>query len=62
MYPSRLLSASVLVPQEIVIVLPPWIVLGTLMLPGVLGAVFVLTEPSSETKSVEGSIKAGRKP
>lgn len=32
------------------------------MLPGVVGAVFVCTEPSSETKREEGSIKAGRMP
>ena len=33
-----------------------------LMLAGVVGAVFVLTEPSSEVKREEGSIKAGRTP
>ena len=32
------------------------------MLAGVVGAVFVCTEPSSETKREEGSIKAGRMP
>ena len=29
---------------------------------GVVGAVFVVTEPSSETKREEGNIKAGRTP
>ena len=53
---------SVLAPQDTVIVLPPWMLLGTEMLLGVVGAVFVDTEPSSETKREEGSIKAGRMP
>ena len=60
MYPSRLLSLSVLAPQLTVIVLPPWMLLGTEMLLGAVGAVFVFTEPSSETKREEGSTKAGR--
>ena len=62
MYPSRLLSASVLAPQLTVIVLPPWMLPGTEMLLGVVGAVFVDTDPSSETKREEGNIKAGRTP
>jgi len=53
---------SVLAPQDTVMVLPPWMLLGTEMLLGVVGAVFVDTEPSSETKREEGSIKAGRMP
>ena len=36
--------------------------LGTVMLLGVDGAVLVETLPSSETKRVEGSTKAGRMP
>lgn len=35
---------------------------GTEMLPGVEGAVLVETVPSSDTKRVEGKIKAGRMP
>ena len=62
MYPSRFPSASVLAPHETVIVLPPEILLGIVMLGGVVGAVFVVIEPSSETKSEDGKIKAGRTP
>ena len=57
MYPSRFPSASVLAPHETVIMLPPEILLGI-----VVGAVFVVIEPSSETKSEDGKIKAGRTP
>ena len=54
------LAAAGVAPQEIVIVLPPWMLLGTEILLGVVGAVLVLTLPSSETKREEGSTKAGR--
>lgn len=37
-------------------------VMGMVMVPGVDGAVFVFTEPSSETKRAEGKMKAGRMP
>ena len=41
---------------------PPMMDEGTEMLPGVDGAVLVETVPSSDTKRVEGRIKAGRMP
>ena len=41
---------------------PPMMDEGTEMLPGVEGAVLVETVPSSDTKRVEGRIKAGRTP
>ena len=41
---------------------PPMMDEGTEMLPGVEGAVLVETVPSSDTKRVEGRIKAGRMP
>ena len=41
---------------------PPMMDEGTEMLPGVEGAVLVETVPSSDTKRVEGKIKAGRMP
>ena len=41
---------------------PPIMDEGTEMLPGVDGAVLVETVPSSDTKRVEGRIKAGRMP
>ena len=41
---------------------PPMMDEGTEMLPGVEGAVLVETVPSSDTKRVEGKIKAGRTP
>ena len=62
LYPARLFSASVLAPQLTVMVLPPMMEPGTVMLLGVDGAVLVEILPSSETKREEGSIKAGRMP
>ena len=62
LYPARLPWASELAPHFTVMVLPPEMLLGIVMLLGVVGAVFVVMEPSSETKSVEGNIKAGRTP
>ena len=41
---------------------PPMMDGGTEMLPGVEGVVLVETVPSSDTKRVEGKIKAGRMP
>jgi len=62
LYPARFPSASVLALHEIVMVVPPMIFGGTVMLLGVEGAVLVEILPSSETKREEGSIKAGRIP
>ena len=62
MYPSRLPSASVDAPHEMAMVVPPEMLLGTVMELGVPGAVFVVMVPSSETKSEEGNTKAGRTP
>ena len=41
---------------------PPMMDEGTEMFHGVKGAVLVETVPSSDTKRVEGKIKAGRMP
>ena len=62
LYPARLLSASELFAHEIEMFVPPMMDEGTEMLPGVEGAVLVETVPSSDTKRVEGRIKAGRTP
>ena len=62
LYPARLPWASELAPHFTVILVPPEMLLGMVILDGVVGAVFVVMEPSSETKSVEGNTKAGRTP